>query len=243
MILRWQKEPVTGSVSQGKNTRLLTLQKIFDNHFICCVAKNTFFKQFTDCLQGLISIESNKHSFSSTQTTCLDYLRIDPLRELDIAPGSIQIPKYMITGCRNTLTPHELFGKHLARLKPGSSLGGPNNLLAGTPEKIHNTQFKRMLRTDNCQINMVTLRKLKQPFQRSCFQRKITNLSTNQSCSAIARCNKNFIHPFTFCNRPGKSMLPRAASYNQNIHGFLCRDLPYFNLSALLALWFFGMVC
>ena len=149
----------------------------------------------------------------------------------------------MITGCRNTLTPHELLGKNLARLEPGSCLGRTNNLFACTPEKIYNTKFKRMLRTNNRQINMVIDCKLKQAIKRCGFQWKITNLSANLSSSAIPRRNKNQINTFTFCYRPGKGMFPGTASYDQNIHGFLCRDLPDFNLSGCLVLWFFGMVC
>ena len=85
-------------------------------------------------------------------------------------------------------------------------------------KSIDNTRDKRRLRSDDCQINILSLSKCEQGIDIIGADGDVTNAGL-ASGTGITRRNKNFINIGGLSTFPGKRMLPTTRPNNQYPHG------------------------
>ena len=110
MVLCGNHRNDSGSISEAEDARLFPFHKFFNHHSFSRAAKGFSLQHTANCLNSLFFGFGNDDALPRRQSVCLDDKRIF-LFLFNIRNGFFFIGKCFISGCRNLIFFHQIFGK------------------------------------------------------------------------------------------------------------------------------------
>ena len=147
------KQTITASIHKGVQRTFCSAQEFLDYYPATCLAKPAPIHHFIDSGLCLGSIRGNDYSFSQSKAVCFDH--DGKFHSLAIVQRFAAIGECPRFCCGNLLRAHQLFCENFRRFQACCRFCRTKRAQPFSSKKINNPCGKRIVRTDDGQIDAI----------------------------------------------------------------------------------------
>lgn len=114
------------TVTEGEDGALFSLEELFDDDAIACIAELACEHDVLECLSGLFFCLRNDDTLACSQAVCFDDDVM--VNGVEVFGGSIVVAKVLVGSCWDVVLLHEVLGEGLAALHASCRLAGTKDV-------------------------------------------------------------------------------------------------------------------